>query len=114
VYIKSLFKKPEPAMAGAGGGGVAPGKEEQENVIVKGLKTVVDTADGILGAGLPDTEELRRQKQGPPPEVRLSFCTHDYAIYTCWNAIWFSLLHTVRVISKGGHHPTNPKTWVES
>ena len=70
-------------MAGAGGGGGAPGKEEQENVIVKGLKTVVDTADGILGAGLPDTEELRRQKQGPPPEVRLSFFTHDTAIYTC-------------------------------
>jgi len=69
VYIKSLFKKPEPAMAGAGGGGGASGKEDQENVIVKGLKTVVDTADGILGAGLPDTEELRRQNQGPPPEV---------------------------------------------
>jgi len=114
VYIKSLFKKPEPAMAGAGGGGVASGKEDQENVIVKGLKTVVDTADGILGAGLPDTEELRRQKQGPPPEVRLSFSHMIMRFIPVRNALWFSLLHTVRVISRGGHHPTNPKTWVES
>jgi len=101
-------------MAGAGGGGGAPGKEEKENVSVKGLKTVVDTADGILGAGLPDTEELRRQKQGPPPEVRLSFSHMIMRFIPVRNALWFSLLQGQGDLKGGGITPRTQRPGSES
>ena len=67
IYIKSLFKKPEPALAGAGG--VAMPAEDKENPLVMGFKKVVDTADGLLGAGLPSKDEIKRMDEGPPPEI---------------------------------------------